>query len=254
MQRPTTQYSDKDVYHYMENIIKRKYAVKAGLIKFWQTYRHGLPLIIYGMIYLMWFRHLEKTVTSHYRIIHVALDDHIPFCEVFVVPYLLWFVYVASVVLYCFFKDKDDYFRTCTFLFTGMTVFLLVSTFWPNGHHLRPYTMPRDNIFTQLVAMLYKADTPTNLWPSIHVYNSIGAHLAVMHNQKLAEKKSVRIGSFVLCISIILSTVFIKQHSMFDVLTAFIMAGIMYAVVYQANVVTAWRSLHTTAKRRIRQI
>ena len=79
-------------------------------------------------------------------------------------------------------------------------------------------------------------------------------HLAVMHDQKLAANKPVQIGSLILCVSIILSTVFIKQHSMFDVLTAFIMAGIMYAVVYQANIVTAWRNLHTTAKRRIRQI
>ena len=114
--------------------------------------------------------------------------------------------------------------------------------------------MPRENIFTGMIAHLYRIDTPTNLWPSIHVYNSIGAHLAVMHDQKLAANKPVQIGSLILCVSIILSTVFIKQHSMFDVLTAFIMAGIMYAVVYQANIVTAWRNLHTTAKRRIRQI
>lgn len=204
-------------------------------MRFCQTYRHALPLIIYGSIYFQWFRHLEKTVTSHYRIIHMTLDDHIPFCEVFVVPYLLWFFYVTIVVLYCFLRDKDDYFRICTFLFTGMTIFLFVSTFWPNGHRLRPYTMPRDNIFCHLTALLYKADTPTNLWPSIHVYNSIGCHIAVMRNRHLGKKKCVRTGSFLLCVSIIMSTVFIKQHSVFDVFTAFILAGVMYGVVYRQD-------------------
>ena len=123
-----------------------------------------------------------------------------------------------------------------------MTVFLVISTLWPNGHHLRPLVMPRENILTAMVTHLYRADTPTNLWPSIHVYNSIGAHLAVMHNQKLADNKILRRGSFTLCVSIILSTMFIKQHSVFDVLTAFIMAGIMYLVVYQADVVALYQA------------
>lgn len=198
-------------------------------------YRHAIPLLIYGIIYLAWFGHLEKTVTSHYRVIHVALDDHIPFCEIFVVPYLLWFAYVAVVVMYFFFRDKNDYFRTCAFLFTGMTIFLLVSTLWPNGHHLRPNVMPRDNIFTQLVAGLYQADTPTNLWPSIHVYNSLGCHIAVVKSYRLKKYKGIRIGSFILCVSIIMSTMFIKQHSAFDVATAFILAAVMYGAVYGSD-------------------
>lgn len=184
----------------------------------------------------------------------MKLDDVIPFCEVFVIPYFLWFAYVSAAVLYCFFKNKQEYIKTCVFLFTGMTVFLVVSTLWPNGHHLRPHGMPRDNIFTALVTHLYSIDTPTNLWPSIHVYNSIGAHLAVLHDQKLAENKAIRFGSLIVCVSIILSTVFIKQHSVFDVLTAFVMAGVMYVVVYQADVVSAWQSYRSHTKRRIRHI
>lgn len=107
-----------------------------------------------------------------------------------------------------------------------------------------------------MVAHLYRADTPTNLWPSIHVYNSIGAHLAVMHNQKLADNKILRRGSLTLCVSIILSTVFIKQHSMFDVLTAFIMAGIMYLVVYQADVVALYQAGRAHGKQhgRVRRV
>lgn len=218
---------------------------------FLAKYRHAIPLIIYGVIYMAWFGHLERTVTSHYKVIHVALDDHIPFCEVFVIPYLLWFAYVAVVVMYFFFRDKDDYFRTCIFLFTGMTVFLLVSTLWPNGHHLRPYIMPRDNVFTHLVATLYKADTPTNLWPSIHVYNSLGCHIAVMKSRRLEKHKGIRIGSFILCASIIMSTMFIKQHSAFDVLTAFIMAAVMYGIVYQSDIlINFYHGLHKRHKRK----
>lgn len=209
-------------------------------------YRHALPLVIYGVIYWMWFWHLENTTAAHYRVIHMNVDDYIPFCEAFVIPYFLWFVYVSGVVLYLFFTDKTDYYRTCTFLFTGMTIFLIVSTLWPNGHHLRLSVMPRDNILTRMVASLWRTDTPTNLWPSIHVYNSLGAHFAVMHSKRLAHRKGIRIGSFVLAFSIILSTVFIKQHSVFDVLTALCMAAVMYSAVYRFDLVLAVR----TARRR----
>lgn len=222
---------------------------------YYERYKHAVPLIIYAVVYCTWFAYLEQKVRHPSTIIHMPVDDVIPFCEVFVIPYFLWFAYVSIVVLYCFFKNKQEYYKTCVFLFTGMTVFLVISTLWPNGHHLRPQTMPRDNIFTFLIANLYRADTPTNLWPSIHVYNSIGAHLAVVHNQKLAKNKILCTGSFVLCISIILSTVFIKQHSMFDVLTAFVMAGVMYMVVYQVDIVAFCQAYRSNWKhRRVRQV
>ena len=209
------------------------------LKKMFVRYHHALPLILYGIIYLSWFAHLERTVTKNYRVIHMGIDDYIPFCEVFVIPYFLWFIYVAAVIMFFFFKNRDDYYRTCVFLFTGMTIFLIVSTLWPNGHHLRPYTMPRDNIFTHLLIGLYKTDTPTNLWPSIHVYNSIGSHLAIAKSSYFKDKPWIRCGSFVLAVSIILSTMFIKQHSVFDVLTAFGLSAIMYILVYRYDCVLA---------------
>lgn len=218
--------------------------------KYYERYKHAIPLLVYALIYCSWFAYLEQSVKRPENLIHMKLDDAIPFCEVFIIPYFLWFAYVAFVVLYLFFKDKQDYYRTCTFLFTGMTVFLIVSTFWPNGHHLRPNVMPRDNIFTALVARLYRMDTPTNLWPSIHVYNSLGAHFAIIKNSKLSKNKGIHIGSFILCVSIILSTVFLKQHSVFDVLTAFIMAAIMYIAVYGFDIVTVWQSRRIHARRR----
>ena len=74
--------------------------------KFYDRYKHAIPLIIYGIIYLTWFTYLEEHVTRPANLIHMSLDDVIPFCEFFVVPYFLWFFYVSAVVVYFFFKDK----------------------------------------------------------------------------------------------------------------------------------------------------
>ena len=116
-----------------------------------------------------------------------------------------------------------------------MTLFLIISTIYPNGHLLRPLEFGRDNIFIKLVCFIYWADTSTNILPSIHVFNSIGAHMAVMHSPELLQKKwTVRL-SRILCVSIILSTMFIKQHSCIDVILGILFGTIMNHIVYHTN-------------------
>ena len=88
-----------------------------------------------------------------------------------------------------------------------------------------------DNIFTDMVRHLYSTDTPTNLFPSIHVYNSIAACVAIFYS-KHVKRKGTKAAALVLTILIILSTMFIKQHSVFDVLTAFALAAIMWLFLY----------------------
>ena len=205
------------------------------MAKFWNKYKHAIPIFAYMALYLAWFAILEKKVTT-YRIIHTAADDLIPFCEFFVIPYFTWFIYMFACVGIAFYKDLNEYYNSLIFLFTGMTIFLIISTFWPNGHNLRPLVLPRDNVCSRLVKSLYSTDTPTNLWPSIHVYNSIGAHLCITHCSYTKDKKLFRIPSFIICVSIILSTMFLKQHSLFDVCTAFIMAFLMTIIVYRKEI------------------
>lgn len=204
----------------------------------YEEYKH-LLLLLYFPVYLLWFAYVEKTVTTHFHVIHMKIDDYIPFCEVFIVPYLLWFAYIAVVVIYMAFKDKTDFKKMCAFLYTGMTIFLIVSTVFPNGHFLRPTVFERDNIFTQLCAALYKTDTATNLFPSIHVYNSLAVHFAIIYNEKLKKNKWICGTSAVLMVSIVLSTVFLKQHSVFDVITGLLLAFIMQQIVY----VRAWEKV-----------
>lgn len=208
-----------------------KTETREAISAFIEKNKHGL-LFLYFLIYLPWFDYLEKTVTTHFHVIHMALDDYIPFCEYFIVPYLLWFGYVAWGLLYFFLKNKDDFIRLCVVLFTGMTVFLVISTLYPNGHYLRPAAYERSNIFVQIVKWLHSTDTPTNLFPSIHVYNSIAVNMAVWKSEDFRNKKAVRYGSAVLMVSIILSTMFLKQHSVFDVITGIALAVFMYAAVY----------------------
>lgn len=207
---------------------------KTAFLNLFQKYKH-LLILLYFFVYLFWFNYVEKTVTTHFHVVHVPLDDYIPFCEYFVIPYLLWFPYVAWGIVYMAFHSKPDYYKLCAFLFTGMTIFLIISTVYPNGHFLRPTYFAHHNIYTMLCEYLYATDTATNLFPSIHVYNSLGIHFAVMNNEHLRRNKTIQMISFLLMIGIILATMFIKQHSVFDVCCAFLLAYIVYRIVYKSN-------------------
>ena len=195
--------------------------------KIFEYLRHNthLFLLLYALIYIPWFCWLEEKVNinSNFHVIHMALDDYIPFCEFFVIPYYLCFIA---------FTDGKLCWRLGIFLITGMTVFLFISTVYPNGQLLRPDTFARDNIFVHIVQRLYASDTPTNLFPSIHVYNSLAIYFGLTHSQKLQNKKWIKNAALVLTVCIILSTMFLKQHSVFDVLTAFALAAFMYSVCY----------------------
>ena len=201
------------------------------ILAFVRKYKHAW-LLLYAFIYLPWFCYLEKTVTRNFHVMHASLGDLIPFNEYFIVPYLLWFLYVGAAIFYFLITSKEDYYKLCIFLFSGMTISLIICTFFRNGTDLRPVIDPDKNIFTALVAYIYRTDTCTNVFPSIHVYNSIGVHIAVARSERLRGHRLIRLGSGLLMISICMATVFLKQHSVIDLIGAVILAYVIYGIVY----------------------
>ena len=206
--------------------------MKKNISTFTHNYKH-LLWQLYWLMYLPWFAYLERTVTTRFRVIHMPLDDYIPFCEYFIIPYLLWFAYIAVGIIYFAFKNKQEYYNLCKILFFGMTIFLIISTLYPNGHLLRPTSFKRDNLFTDLVKILYKTDTATNLFPSIHVYNSIAINAVIWHCDNFKKNRFVRYSSAILSANIVLATMFLKQHSVFDVITGLALAVFTISYVYR---------------------
>jgi membrane-associated phospholipid phosphatase len=198
---------------------------------FFRKYKHAW-VILYGAIYFPWFFFLEKTITHDYALIEIALDNKIPFIEFFIIPYLFWFVFMAATVLYFFFTNRSEFYQLTIFLIIGMTLFLIISTLWPNGQSLRPTHFERDNVFVDLVKQLYSSDTPTNVFPSIHVYNTLGCYIAIRKSKKLKDIKCVQFTTTAMTTLIILSTMFLKQHSFLDVVGAGVFAVISYIFIY----------------------
>ena len=202
---------------------------------FCQKYKHLFPLAIFLIFYLTVFVYVENRPAYHMHLLASRFDHLIPFCELFVVPYIMWFFYITFGVLFFGIveKDRDQCYQLSTNLMIGMALFLLISLIWPNGHTLRPAVLPRDNVFTRLVIMIYSSDTSTNVFPSIHVFNTIAMHTAVRHSTTLKKHPwAVRI-SGIIAVSIVLSTMFIKQHTVIDVVGAMGLNLVTWYVLYR---------------------
>lgn len=202
---------------------------------FYRKYKHLFPLAVFLIFYLTVFVYVENRPAYHMHLLASRFDHLIPFCELFVVPYIMWFFYITFGVLFFGIveKDRDQYYQLSTNLMIGMALFLLISLIWPNGHTLRPAVLPRDNVFTRLVIMIYSSDTSTNVFPSIHVFNTIAMHTAVRHSTTLKKHPwAVRI-SGIIAVSIVLSTMFIKQHTVIDVVGAMGLNLVTWYVLYR---------------------
>ena len=171
---------------------------------------------------------------TQYHMISTPIDHMIPFNEWFVFLYISWFGYIFFSFWYFFFKDKKEYLQMITFLFTGMTLFVVVSVIYPNSLDIRPKQLDHSNIALILVDLLYKIDTPTNVLPSIHIFNSIGMCMAFSKSKHATS--IMKKGTKILTIGIIISTFLIKQHGMIDALSAVVLSIIFYVIVYKKNI------------------
>lgn len=189
----------------------------------------------YLLIYLPWFFLIEKYIDENHPRVHIlnnSIDNMIPFCKYFIIPYMLWFVYLAISCFFMGYKAANiEFIRFALSLIIGTSICFIICMIYPNGLTLRPDNLP-DDIFGKLIGIIYASDTPTNVFPSIHVYSSIVVDIAIRKCSYLKERKAVKAASFILCMLICLSTVFIKQHSVTDVAGAIILTAIMYIILY----------------------
>ena len=203
----------------------------------------GLP--VYALGYYIAFIILERHVTegSGYHLISAPIDYKIPFCEYFIIPYNIWFVYIMGTVTFFVLVNRPakEYYRFELNMIIGMTIFLLISWLYPNGLNLRPETFAHDNLFTHMVERLYNRDTPTNVFPSMHVYNSVCAYLALRSCDWMKNKRWLVSILLVLTVVIISSTLFLKQHSILDVFAALVINYIAYQIIYRSRWAARWQ-------------
>lgn len=203
-----------------------------------------LKYVLWLPFYLVSFFLLEQFIDAshHYWATQLPLDRLIPFQEIFVIPYCMWYPLLVVVGLFLLLRNSAAFRRYMCFLAVSFFLSELIWFLIPNGQDLRPLVMPRDNFFTHWVAGLYSIDTPTNVFPSVHVVGAIGAAWAVWDGCPSRQRPFLRWGTVVLAVLICLSTLFIKQHSVLDVISGTALAmAVALPIYHRGPLLTALR-------------
>lgn len=165
-----------------------------------------------------------------YHTIHLASDDLIPFIPIFVFPYVIWYAYVPLMMLYIYLNDRCSLRRQALTLSAGMLLCAVFFVLFPTTVDLRP-EITGNSISEQLCRIIFAADKPVNVLPSLHCYEAVVIHMTSFTSQKMRSKKAFRLCSAVIAALICLSTVFIKQHSIADVIAGCLLAVILFVAV-----------------------
>lgn len=173
--------------------------------------------------------------------VHCWLDDVIPFNEIFLIPYVFWYVLIVISLLYFLLYDVKSFKSLQTFIIITQVVAMAAYIIWPSRQDLRPIVFPRDNFLTQCVGLLYSVDTNTGVCPSLHVAYSLGIASVWLKNKTLSKSWRIPWKMFVVIavILICLSTMFIKQHSAVDFFAALPVCLLAEMIVYGRKY---WRS------------
>ena len=197
--------------------------------QFIQTHPHmwwGLLLPLYLTVFFT----LEHFITTDYWATQTRLDDWIPFCEYFVIPYDSWSLMLVALGVYLLVKDAESFRRYVWFIGIAFLSASLFCALVPNGQDLRPAVMPRENFCSWILAMTYAADTNTNVFPSVHILGVMAAIAGLWHTPGL--RRAWKTGGTAWAVLILFSTLFVKQHAVIDVLAGLAWGGVVYLVVY----------------------
>ncbi|MDM5317640.1 phosphatase PAP2 family protein [Fictibacillus sp. b24] len=157
-----------------------------------------------------------------------AVDHQIPFVEIFIVPYVLWYAFIFLMFVYFCIYDRAIYYRTLLSFCVGMLACYVIYFFFQT-------TVPRpelasEGMLTKIVQYVYGADQPFNCFPSIHVLSSYLMVLGIRHSKMWTIKKDIIVSS--IAYSIILSTLFVKQHVVLDVVAGILLGSILFKLFY----------------------
>ncbi len=155
-----------------------------------------------------------------------SFDAVIPFCEYFLIPYLLWFPFLFFIHIYTLLFDIPMFKKLMYFIMLSYSATTLIFILFPTMQNLRPVIFERDNFFVDFMKGFYEFDTNTNVCPSLHVVGSFAVLFAAWNCKGLNGTVS-RIIFSVLTVFISISTVFLKQHSIIDVIVGFILVFIL---------------------------
>lgn len=193
-------------------------------------YRHVFLILGWVGYFLMYVLTENLIPESKCHVVHCAVDDMIPFCEYFVLAYVFWYVLVVGSLLHFLLYDVKSFKSLQTYIIITQVIAMIVYIVCPSVQYLRPSEFERNNFCTWLLNIIYTADTPTGVCPSLHVGYSLG--IASTWVKKKDASLKVKIFVVTEVILICMAVNFVKQHSFVDVIAAIPMCLLAEILVF----------------------
>lgn len=194
--------------------------------------------VILLSIFLVAFQSLiffftKPFVTDPY-ILGSALDNAIPYVPHFIWIYVFWYFMLFAVPYYIAQKNTTSLYKyTATYIITVIISGIIFISF-PNSVIRAEIT--GTDIPNRLVSFIYNMDTPAiNCLPSIHCLLSYLFILAVFDAKKDTSALMKTIIT-ILSILVVLSTLFIKQHVVYDAVASLVLAIIVWIIVDKTKI------------------
>ncbi|WHY75147.1 phosphatase PAP2 family protein [Neobacillus sp. WH10] len=181
-----------------------------------------IPLL--AVIYQLLNNRSQKAVD-----ISTSIDQSIPFLSIFIIPYILWYAYMFCYLIYFCFKDTKVYIKTLMLIVIAELICFVIYFFFQTTVP-RP-TIVSDNFLNNLVQWIYTKDRPYNCFPSIHVLTTFTVMLASLHikNKHILNTLCIHISGSL----IIISTLFVKQHVIFDMIGSMFLVTFLYGISFE---------------------
>ena len=167
----------------------------------------------------------NSTRGVHYLVTY--LDKKIPFISAFSVPYLMLYPFILFTLIYFCIYYRKIYYKVMSSIIIGMVIFFI--TYYAFQTSVPRPELYGNGFFTNLVKYIYSNDSPFNCFPSIHVFMSYLMIKGIKDAKKPITLEKVIIT--IIAVAIILSTQFIKQHVILDMIFAIILGEGIYRVV-----------------------
>ncbi len=189
--------------------------------------RRLIPVAVWFLLYMILFVHLEIRPHKKVHLVSTRADEKIPHVPQAIYPYLSWFPFVAVCVFLAIRNLSDeDYEKALAVLSSGMNVFILLAYVWPTGLDLREgITYNTQRLSGRLMKFVQTVDTSQSVFPSMHAYVAMVMQGSLEMQSQVLPAWAVWIGR-ILSVSILISTVLTKQHSVLDVVGAAALYGV----------------------------
>ena len=183
-----------------------------------------IKLMIFYIIFIILFALIQKFIIPKYpNLVTSEIDYIMPYNKYFILAYALWWPFVPVAFIFFYFRDTKSFKALCFQMFTVCFFTLYIYIIYPSYLDLRrPIT--ENDIFSNMILWLRSIDPPRNVYPSLHVSETLSICYVVYFCKDKILAKPVKYICYIIGVLIIVSTILIDQHAISDIVFAIVLS------------------------------